>query len=247
MMNDYRSRLKTSEEALSVVRSGQRVYVHNGCAEPEILVNALVQRASELHNVEILHMATFGRAAYADPQFEGHFRHRGLFLAGNVRQAVQEGRADYVPIFLHEIENLIRSGDLPIDVALLQCSPPDRNGYMSLGTSVYITHAVIDQARHVIVKINDQAPRTFGDSFVHVSRVHAFTEASHPLVEYKSHEITGAHRLAGRRGREARAAVVAELRQRGRLEERIAVEPAPHGRLNALPDVPVGVKALAHR
>jgi acyl-CoA hydrolase len=199
MKNDYRSRLTNPQEALSVVRSGQRVYVHNGCAEPEILVDALVRRAPELRNVEILHMATFGRAAYADPQYEGHFRHRGLFLAGNVRQAAQEGRADYTPIFLHEIEALIRSGDSPIDVALLQCTPPDRHGYMSLGTSIDITHAVIEQARHVIVEINDQAPRTFGDSFVHVSRVHAFTEASHPLVEYKSHEITDAQRAIARR------------------------------------------------
>jgi acyl-CoA hydrolase len=164
-----------------------------------LLVDALVARASELRGVEILHMATFGRADYVDPRYEASFRHRGLFLAGNVRRAVQEGRADYTPIFLHEIEGLIRSGDLPIDVALLQCAPPDRHGYLCLGTSVDITHAVIEQARHVIVEINDQVPRVHGDTFVHVSRVHAFTEASHPLVEYPGHEITDAHRAIARR------------------------------------------------
>jgi acyl-CoA hydrolase len=199
MINDYRSRITTPEKALSVVKSGQRVYVHNGCAEPEILVGALVQRASELHDVDILHMATFGRADYAEPRYAGHFRVQALFLGANVRQAVQEGRADYTPIFLSEIEDLIVSGALPIDVALLQCAPPDRHGNLSLGPSVDITHAVIDRARHVIVEINDQVPRTLGDSFVHVSRIHAFTEASHPLVEYQSHPVTGVHRAIARR------------------------------------------------
>ena len=199
MTNEYRSRITTPEKALSVVKSGQRVYVHNGCAEPEILVSALVQRASELHDVQILHMATFGRADYTAPRYAGHFRLQSLFLGANVRQAVQEGRADYTPIFLSEIEDLISSGALPIDVALLQCAPPDRHGNLCLGASVDITHAVIEHARHVIVEINDQAPRTFGDSFVHVSRIHAFTEASHPLVEYKGHPMTDVHRAIARR------------------------------------------------
>src|ERR1035437_5576830 len=149
MTNEYRSRITTPEKALSVVKSGQRVYVHNGCAEPEILVSALVQRASELHDVQILHMATFGRADYTAPRYAGHFRLQSLFLGANVRQAVQEGRADYTPIFLSEIEDL--------------------------------------------------APRTFCDSFVHVSRIHAFPEASHPLVEYKSHQMTDVHRAIARR------------------------------------------------
>ena len=199
MPTDYRSRITTPENALSVVRSGQRVYVHNGCAEPEILINALVQRASELRDVEIVHMATFGRAAYAEPRYEGHFRLRAMFLGANVRQAVQEGRADYTPIFLSEIEGLIASGALPIDVALLQCAPPDRHGNLSLGPSVDITHTVVEHARHVIVEINDQVPRTLGDSFIHVSRVHTFTEASHPLVEYRSHPVTDVHRAIARR------------------------------------------------
>jgi acyl-CoA hydrolase len=198
MTNDYRSRVTTPEKALSVVKSGQRVYVHNGCAEPEILINAMVQRASELHGVEIMHMATFGRASYAEPRYDGHFRIRAMFLGANVRQAVQEGRADYTPVFLAEIEDLIVSGALPIDVALLQCAPPDRHGNLSLGPSVDVTHAVIAHARHVIAEINDQVPRTLGDSFVHVSRIHAFTESSHPLVEYHSHPVTDVHRAIAR-------------------------------------------------
>ncbi len=197
--SDFRRRVVSPEEAVLAVKSGQRVYVHNGCAEPETLVRALVARAPALRDVEILHMATFGRAEYADPRLEGHFRHRALFIAGNVRQAVREGRADYVPIFLSEIEGVIRSGSMPIDVALLQCAPPDSHGYLSLGPSVDITHAVLDNARHIIVEINDQAPRTFGDSFVHVSRVHAFVQTSHPLIEYPCHEIEEVHLGIARR------------------------------------------------
>jgi 4-hydroxybutyrate CoA-transferase len=198
-MVDYRSRITSPERALAAVRSGHRVYVHNGCAEPKTLVDALVQRGMELRNVEIMHMATFSRAEYVDPRFEGHFRHRALFMGGNVRQAVQEGRADYTPIFLSEIEGLLASGALPIDVALLQCAPPDIHGNLCLGTSVDITHTVIERARHIIVEINDQMPRTRGDTFVHVSQVHAFVESSHPLVEYRRTPISDVQRAIARR------------------------------------------------
>src|SRR5262249_17828508 len=109
----------SADEALGAVQSGQRVYIHNGCSEPLDLVRALTRRGPELANVEVLHMATMGIAPYAAPEFEGHFRHNGLFLAANVRQAVQECRADYTPVFLSEIEGLFTSGAIPIDVCLL--------------------------------------------------------------------------------------------------------------------------------
>ena len=189
----------SADEALGVVRSGQRVYVHNGCAEPLDLVRALTRRGPELSNVEVLHMATFGIAPYAAPEYEGHFRHNGLFLASNVRQAVQEGRADYTPIFLSEIEGLFTSGAVPIDVCLLQCTPPDRHGYMSLGVSTDVSLTAAEFARHVIVEINPNVPWTFGDTFLHVSKVHAFVESSHPLAEYPSPEVTSLHREIGRR------------------------------------------------
>jgi len=199
MVDDYRSRVTTAENAVSVVRSGQRIYVHNGCAEPERLIEALMLRAPDLRDVEIMHLATFGRAPYADPRYEGHFRIRSMFLGANVRQAVQEGRADYTPVFLSEIEELIVSGALKIDVAFLQCAPPDRHGNLSLGPSVDVSQAVVDCAGRVIVEINDQVPRTHGESSVHVSRVHAFIESSHPLVEYQTHPITPVHRAIARR------------------------------------------------
>jgi len=196
--NDYRARIMTPEQAMAVVRSGQRVYVHNGCCQPETLLRALVGRASELRDVEIVHMATFGYADYTLPQYQGVFRHNAFFLSGNVRQAAQEGRADYTPIFLSEIEALFRSGALPIDVALLQCTPPDHYGYMSLGPSVDVSITVAQCARHLVVEINDRVPRTLGDTFLHVSRVNAFIETSHPPVEYPVHETTDLHRAIAR-------------------------------------------------
>ena len=131
MTNDYRARIMPPDVALAEVQSGQRVYIHNGCAEPLELVHALTRRGDELRGVEVLHMATMGIADYTLPRYEGHFRHNSLFIGGNVRKAVQEGRADYTPIFLSEIEGLFTSGAVPIDVCLLQCSPPDHYGYMS--------------------------------------------------------------------------------------------------------------------
>ncbi len=198
MNRDFRSRTVTSDQALQAVRSGQRVYIHNGCAEPVELVQALTRRGPELRDVEVLHMATMGIADYSLPEYEGHFRHNALFIGGNVRQAVQEGRADYTPVFLSEIEGLLTSGALPIDVCLLQCTPPDHYGYMSLGVSVDASLTAAHCARHLIVEINPRMPRTLGDTFLHVSRVDAFVEASHPLSEYPRHEISDVHRAIAR-------------------------------------------------
>ena len=198
MMSDYRSRVTTADQALETVASGQRVYIHQGCAEPEELVRALTRRGPALRDVEVIHLATFGNADYTLPQYEGHFRHTAFFIGGNVRRAVQEGRADYIPIFLSEVEELFRSGAMPIDVALMQCTPPDDYGYMSLGPSIDCSLTAAQQARHVIVEINDQMPRTMGDAFLHVSRVDAFIEASHPLPEYRSGEVTDLHRAIAR-------------------------------------------------
>jgi 4-hydroxybutyrate CoA-transferase len=195
---DYRARISAPDEALSAVRSGTTVYIHNGCAEPVDLVKALTRRGPELRDVTVLHMATMGIADYSLPEYEGHFRHNALFIGGNVRTAVQEGRADYTPIFLSEIEGLFLSGALPIDVCLLQCTPPDAYGYMSLGPSIDASLTAAQCARHVIVEINDRMPRTLGDTFLHVSRVDAFVETSHPLSEYPKHEVTDLHRAIAR-------------------------------------------------
>src|ERR1044072_2532391 len=128
----YRQKTMTAQRALEPVRSGERIWVHAGSAMPTPLLDALRDRAGTLHDVEIVHMLTFGKADYTLPRYEGHFRHNGLFLGANVRAAVADGRADYTPIYLSEIENLFASGEMPLDTALLQLSPPDEHGYLSL-------------------------------------------------------------------------------------------------------------------
>jgi 4-hydroxybutyrate CoA-transferase len=197
-VDEYGEKLRTADEALSVLKSGDRVYIHQGCGEPEALVRAMVRRGPELLDVEVIHLATMGSADYTRPEFEGHFRHNAFFIGANVRQAVQEGRADYTPIFLFEIEELFRSGAMPLDVALVQCCPPDHYGYMSLGTGIDTTLTAAKNARHLIVEVNDQCPRTLGDAFLHVSDTDAIVEASHPLAESGKHEITPLHRAIAR-------------------------------------------------
>ncbi len=180
-------------QALEAVRSGARVWIQSGCGTPSTLVNALVARAAELRDVEIVHMMTLGSADYTKPEYEGHFRHRGLFLGANVREAVAAGRADYTPIFLSEIEGLFTSGALPLDVVLMQVSPPDGHGYVSLGTTVDCTLTAARCASTVIAEVNQQMPRTHGDTFIHVSRISAFVETSHPLLELVTEHFTGMH------------------------------------------------------
>jgi len=190
----YREKLTTAEKALALVRSGDRVYIQPGCAEPESLVRALVGRAPELRDVEIVHMMTLGCADYVNPEYSASFRHNSLFVGGNVRNAVDNGQADYTPIFLAEIESLFLSGEMPIDVVLLQVSPPDHQGYMSLGASVDCTLTAARCARSVIAEVNPQMPRTHGDSFLNVRNVTAIVECSHPLLELPPTPYTDLHR-----------------------------------------------------
>jgi acyl-CoA hydrolase len=180
----------TAEDAVRVVESGNRVWFAEGCGTPTPLIDALVARGRELRDVELLHMLTFGEARYTHPEFEGHFRHNGMFLGANVRQAIQEGRADYTPIFLSEIEDLFRTGQLPIDVAFIQTSPPDEHGFLSLGTSVDCTLTAAQCARHVVAEVNQQMPRSLGDCFLHISKVAAVVETDRPLLELPMEEPT---------------------------------------------------------
>lgn len=186
----YQQKLKSAAEALTSIRSGERVYIHPGCAVPVALVDALLERAPHLNNVEIVHMLTLGTAGYAQPDYQGRFRANALFIGSNVRGAVGEGRADYTPIFLHEIEPLFSEGQMPLDWVLMQVSPPDSHGYMSLGVGVDCTLTAARHARNVIVEVNHHMPRTLGDSFLHVSQATAIVEASHPLAELTAEPAT---------------------------------------------------------
>jgi len=195
---EYRRKTVTATEAMQFIHSNTRVYIHPGCAEPEALVEALMARGSFVKNVEIVHLMTAGRADYVAPQMEGHFRHNAMFMGGNVRQAVNEGRADYTPIFLSQVEELFESGQMPIDVALIQVSPPDAHGYCSFGVGVDATLTAARCAKFVIAQVNDQMPRTFGDCFLHISEIDAAVEVSRPLCELKPIQITDVHHKIGK-------------------------------------------------
>ena len=187
---EFKKRMKTADEALAWVRSGMRVYIQPGCAEPETLVEALIRRAPELFDVEIVHMMTMGCAPYVAPEMTGHFRHNAMFIGANVREAINDGRADYTPIYLSEIEGLFESGEMPIDVALIEVSPPDSHGYCSFGVGVDTTLTAAKVAKHVVAQINDNMPRTYGDSFIHVDDIDAFVESSRPLCALKRPVVT---------------------------------------------------------
>lgn len=191
--SEYRSHLMSADEALRIVRSGDRVWIQSGCGTPHLLIDALVARGEDLHDVEIVHMKNLGPAVYTEERFAGHFRHRGLFLGDNVREAVQAGRADYTPIHLSEIEALF-DNELPIDVVLMQVSRPDAHGFVSLGTTVDCTLNAARGARVVIAEVNDQMPRTHGETNLHVSHFFAMVESSHPLHEVHAEPYTEMHR-----------------------------------------------------
>lgn len=171
------------EDAIRVVKSGNRVYVHGGAATPHILLKALAQRADQLSNVELVSISLQGEAVIADKKFKDSFRINSLFVSDNIRSAVNEGRGDYVPIFLSEIPLLFKRNILPIDVALVQVSPPDKHGYCSLGVSVDIAATAVKTAKHVIAQVNPNMPRTLGDGIFHVSEFNAMVQGEQELPE----------------------------------------------------------------
>ncbi|MDL1891597.1 acetyl-CoA hydrolase/transferase family protein [Sphingobacteriales bacterium CHB3] len=179
----YERKFVSAEEAVSVIRSGDRVYIHPGCAVPQVLVDAMVGRYRELFDVEVCHLLGVGEAAYVRPEMKGHFRHNAFFIGKNVRKAVCEGRADFTPIFLSEIPALIQSKNYRIDVALIQVSPPDEHGYCSFGVGVECTKTATDVAKVVVAQINTNMPRTLGDSFIHISKIDYCVEVDTPLRE----------------------------------------------------------------
>jgi 4-hydroxybutyrate CoA-transferase len=185
--DQYQSKLVSAREAVNCVESNMRVYIHPGCAEPEALVEALMLRAPHVKNVELMHLLTSGASPYCAPEMAEHFRHNALFVGGNVREAVQAGRADYTPIFLSEVEALFESGEMPIDVALIQVSPPDPHGYCSFGVGVDCTLTAAKYAHRVVAQVNTQMPRTYGDSFIHINEIDSIVELTQPLCELKKH------------------------------------------------------------
>ncbi len=182
-IDEYKKKLVTAEEAVSVIKSHDRVYISGNAATPYTLMNALASRRDELQAVELVHVLLLGRDPLSVPEMEGHFRHNSLFVGPADRKAINEGRADYVPIFLHQIPNLFLSGQMPLDVAMLHLSPPDEHGFMSFGVEVMASKAAAEMAKIVIAQVNEKMPRLLGDSFIHVSRVHKVVEISEDLPE----------------------------------------------------------------
>lgn len=176
----------TAEEAVKVVKSGDRIYLQAAAAAPTILANALTERASELRNVEICHLHTEGEARYANPELANSFHVNSFFIGPNVRHTLKAGNGSYTPVFLSELPHLFRKNVLPLDVAFIHVSPPDKHGYCSLGVSVEATVAAIENAKIVIAQVNPQMPRTFGDGILHVSEIDYLVAVDVPIY---SHEV----------------------------------------------------------
>lgn len=183
----YRERLTDARSALSHIRRGARVFIGSACGEPQLLVRTLLDVAPNLADAEIIHFLDLGIAPYTDEKFNENYRHNALFIGSSTRSAIKEGRADYTPLFLSEIPLLMIRGSMPIDVALITVSPPDNNGYVSLGISVDITKTAAEVAPYVVAEVNPNMPRTLGDSFLHVTEIDAFVENNVPLLDFVQH------------------------------------------------------------
>lgn len=190
----------TAKEAVKVVKSNDRVHLHSVAVTPHPLIQALCERGrnKEFRNVRIQHIHTEGPAPYADMEFEGIFQLESFFVGHNVRKQTQMGYADYIPVFLHETQRLIREGVLKVNVAMIQVSVPDKFGYVSLGTSVDATLAAVEKADTVIAIVNPNVPRAFGDAIFHINDIDLFVEDDSPLIAKEMGEISDTDRKIGR-------------------------------------------------
>ena len=179
----YRAKVSTPAAAIHAIRPGRRILIGSGAAEPTSLVSALVEHGEHLADNELVHLLTLGPAPYVRPEYAARFRHLAFFIGANVREAVQAGRADFMPVFLSELPRLIQTRRVPIDVALIQVSPPDARGYVSLGVSVDIVRAAVASASLVIAEVNPRMPRTHGDSFLSVNDIALLVPVDSPVLE----------------------------------------------------------------
>jgi 4-hydroxybutyrate CoA-transferase len=197
-MDDYKAKRMSAADAVALVQSGDRVYYAGNAAIPQALVRALALRRDELTNVQLSHVLLVGEDPLSAPEMEGHFRHNSLFVGPADRTAVNDGRADYVPVFLHMIPRLFKDRVIPLDVTMLHVSPPDEHGFMSLGVETLASVAASQAARTVIVQVNEKMPRILGDCFIHVNRVHAIVEHTEPLPELAGQPASDVERAIAR-------------------------------------------------
>ena len=184
----YKSRVVTPQEAVKAIKSGNRVFLTGNVSVPQTVLAALVEYAPSLTDVEITQVLTVGGADYVSPDMEGHMRVNSMFISHNIRKAVQEGRADFTPILLSEFPLLFKRGLLPLDVALIQVSPPDEHGFCSLGVEVGPTKTPAEMAKVIIAEVNERMPRTLGDSFIHIGRITHIVPVNYPIPELSMSE-----------------------------------------------------------
>ena len=196
-LGKYDSVIATPAQAVTRIKPGSRVFIGTGCAQPQQLVKAMCNRSGDLVDTEIVHLLTFGSAPYAEKQLADNFRVNSFFIAENVRNVIQEGYGDYTPIFLSDIPRLMSSGQLPLDVALIQVTPPDERGMCSLGISVDIVKCATQNAAMVIAEVNSKMPRTLGDSFVHIGDLDVLVPVEEPLEEIQLPQPTDVTRKIG--------------------------------------------------
>jgi acyl-CoA hydrolase len=189
--------ITSAAQALAGVHSGDQLFVQGGAATPSVLLDALVARADELRDVSVIHFHTEGAAPHLAPEMAGHFRHKALFIGANARLAVNEGRADYIPVFLSDVPQLFASDTLRLDAVLINVTPPDAHGFCSLGTSVDATLAAVRNATMVIAQLNPRVPRTLGDTFIHVDEIDCGVEVNEPLKEHLEPPVGEAERHIG--------------------------------------------------
>jgi 4-hydroxybutyrate CoA-transferase len=187
----------SARDAVQVIKSGNRVFIHSVVAAPQQLIKAMVDRADELRDVEIVHIHTEGPAPYVESQYSKSFRTNAMFVGANVRAAVASGEADYIPVFLSEVPGLFRKGILPLDVALITVSPPDKHGFCSLGTSVDVSRAATQKAKMIVAQINPNMPRTHGDGLLHIDQIDLAVEVNDPLYEHAPPILTDIEKAIG--------------------------------------------------
>lgn len=182
-MSNYKNKVKTPEEAVKIIKSGDKVFIHSAAAAPARLIQAMTDKADYLRNVEIYTIHTEGPVPYAEEKYADSFIINAFFVGPNIRKYVQEGRANYIPIFLSEVPALFKKGIIPLDVAMVTVSPPNSKGFCSLGVSVDISNCAIDHAKYVIAQVNPNMPKVHGNGIIHMSKIHAFIEVDDPLYE----------------------------------------------------------------
>lgn len=218
-------KIVTAQEAVSMIKSNDRVFIHSVALTPHILIDAMVARADELENIEIVHIHTEGEIPYCDKRYEGTFHTNAFFIGANMRKQVNEGIGDYVPVFLSDISSLFQRNILPVNVALIQVSPPDKHGYCTLGPSVDVSLSAVKQAKYVIAQCNPNVPRTHGDGVVHIDDIDAIVEVDAPIHEVPMKTISPEEQRIGR--------YIAELIDDGATLQ-MGIGSIPNAVLNAL-------------